>query len=88
MNLRNEGDSDESGVHPVVEVTVHAHEGAMTILRLVFLEGPNSTNLSTLQLAVTPLQSLRLRRDLASIWIEGAIGGDADLGGDNGIADK
>jgi hypothetical protein len=37
---------------------------------------------------VTPLQSLRLRRDLASIWIEGAIGGDADLGGDNGIADK
>ena len=58
-------DSGDSDFHQVVEATVHARQGAMTIMRLVFLRGaPDSTELSTMQFGVTPLQSLRLAREL------------------------
>ena len=63
-------DRDEHGditAHQVAEVTVHAESGSAPILRLVYVSTSQASGVASLQVALTPLQSIRLARDLLSI---------------------
>ena len=48
----------------VAEVAVRGGNGMTAIVRLVYLREPDSLGLSTLQISLTPQQSLKLARDL------------------------
>ena len=75
--------------HQVVEASVRATDGMTAIASLIYLQAPGPPALfSTLQFSFTPLQSLRLARDLVAAAEKFAVPPPATVGANSAFGGR